>query len=112
MEPSFKCLNYAIYSRRPFKDDRSIEEKERYEKWIEENKIADEKHLVADLNHIIYYWFKPKFPNDFPKTLSGFSRMRNSNSPKYQKLMQMVETAGYKVPQSLQEVAEWDEQEN
>lgn len=112
MEPSFKCLNYVIYSRRPFKDDRSIEEKEKYEKWIEENKIADEKHLSADLNHIIYYWFKPKFPNDFPKSLSGFSRMRNSNSPKYQKLMQMVENAGYKVPRSLEEVAEWDEQEN
>ena len=65
MEPSFKCLNYVLYSRRPFKDDRSIEEKERYEKWVEENRIAEEKHLVADLNHIIYYWFKPKFPNEF-----------------------------------------------
>lgn len=112
MEPSFKCLNYVLYSRRPFKDDRSIEEKERYKKRIEEIRIAEEKHLSADLNRIIYYWFKPKFPNDFPKSLSGFSRMRNSNSPKYQKLVQMIENAGYTIPKSLEEVVEIDEKNN
>ena len=67
---------------------------------------------MADLNHIIYYWFKPKFPNDFPKTLNAFSRMRNANSSKYQKLVQLVEEAGYRIPQSLEDVIEIDEKNN
>lgn len=108
-EPTFNCKNYVLYSRRPFRDDRTVEEKEHYTMRIEAIESAQAKACRADLNHIIYYWFKPKFPEDFPKTLSGFSRMRNSNSPKYQKLIQKIEAAGYEIPKSLEDVARWDE---
>lgn len=111
-EPVFQCSNYARYSKRPFRDDRTPEEIENYRKRIAELKKANDVKQMADLNHIIYYWFKPKFPNDFPKTLNAFSRMRNANSPKYQKLVQLVEEAGYRIPQSLEDVIEIDEKNN
>lgn len=108
-EPVFKCKNYIIYSHRPFVDDRTPLEKKNYIERLESIEAAHIKEHAADLNRIIYYWFKPKFPKDIPKTLSGFSRMRNSNSPKYQKLMQKIETAGYEIPKSLADVARWDD---
>ncbi len=111
-EPTFQCRNYYLYSRRPFRDDRSPEEIYNYKKLLEVRQKAKILKRPADLNHIIYYWFKPKFPNDFPKTASAFSRMRNANSPKYQKLVCLVENAGYKIPKSLEEAIEIDRQNN
>lgn len=105
-EPVFNCKNYILYSWRPFIDNRTPVEIENYKKRLE--LLSGWVEPKPNLNHIIYYWFKPKFPDAFPKSVSGFSRMRNANSPKYQKLMQMIESAGYKVPQSLEEVAKWD----
>lgn len=110
-EPSFKCSNLVLYSRRLFRDDRSKRELESYRDRLVREEKERSNLTKADLNHIIYYWFKPKFPNDFPKSVSGFSRMRNANSKNYQRLMQMVEAAGYKIPKSLEEVAEWEQQE-
>lgn len=111
-EPSFRCIGYALYSNRPFRDDRSKVEKENYTARME--RLKKEQHDIheADLNHIIYHWFKPIFPNDFPKSLGGFSRMRNSNSKNYQKLIEKVQSAGYRIPSSLEEVAEWDIENN
>lgn len=109
-EPAFKCKNYVFYSKRPFVDDRTPEEKENYQDRL--RMIAETQYgkRSADINRIIYYWFRPKFPNDFPKSLSGFSRMRNSNSEKYRKLIQKIEAAGYEIPKSLDDVARWDEE--
>lgn len=111
-EPTFKCISCVLHSWRPFRDDRTQQEKENYEMRMEQISKLDSSNQAADLNHIIYYWFKPKFPNDFPKSLSGFSRMRNSNSANYQKLIKKIESAGYKIPESLEEVVQWDEQNN
>lgn len=109
-EPDFKCKNYVLYSWRPFIDNRTPTEIENYK---EKLAILDEwVEPKPNLNHIIYYWFKPKFPDEFPKTVGAFSRMRNANSPRYKKLMQMVENAGYTIPQSLEEVVEIDEKNN
>lgn len=109
-EPTFKCKNYILHSWRPFIDDRTPLEIENYKKRLE--LLSGWVEPKPNLNHIIYYWFKPKFPNDFPKTVGGFSRMRNANSKSYQKLMEKVAAAGYKIPQSLEEVAKWDEENN
>lgn len=100
--------HYILYSNRPFRDDRKKHEKEEYlrrvEKWEKENDYKIEPNLT----HIIYYRFKPKFPDDFPKSLSAFSRMRNANSKNYRILMQKIENAGYKVPETIEEVIEED----
>lgn len=109
-EPAFTCKNYVLHSWRPFVDDRTPLEIENYKKRLE--LLSEWAEPEPNLNHIIYYWFKPKFPNQFPKTVGAFSRMRNANSPRYQKLMQMVESAGYTIPQSLEEVIEIDEKNN
>ncbi len=109
-EPTFKCISYVLHSWRPFRDDRTAQEIENYKKRLE--LMSGWSEPEPNLNHIIYYWFKPKFPNDFPKSLSGFSRMRNSNSENYQRLIKKIEQAGYKIPQSLEEVAQWDKENN
>lgn len=111
-EPSFKCISPSLYSKRPFRDDRTEEEKENYRLWLARVEEYYNPINEPNLNHIIYYWFKPKFPDDFPKSLSGFSRMRNGNTANYQKLAQKIEDAGYTIPKSLDEVAEWEEREN
>lgn len=109
MEPGFKCINKCLHSRRPFRDDRTKAEKENYLEIQKLREKAKYKERTANLNHIIYYWFKPLFPNEFPKSVGGFSRMRNSNSKNYQKLMAMVQSKGYKIPSSLEDVAEWED---
>lgn len=113
-EPSFDCKgkSYVSYSNRPFIDDRTPEERQAYQEWLERLEKSQFIEREPDLNHIIYHWFKPIFPNDFPKSVGGFSRMRNANSPKYQKLMQMVKDAGYWVPNSIEDVIAWDEANN
>lgn len=111
-EPTFKCISPVLYSRRPFRDDRTDEEKTNYKLRLEYIKKVCNPINAPNLSHIIYYWFKPKFPNDFPKSLSGFSHMRNANTANYQKLVKKIEDAGYTIPKSLDEVAEWDEREN
>lgn len=111
-EPSFRCFNPVIYSRRPFHDDRTAEERENYKESMKLIEKSNRLNNGPDLNHIIYYWFKPKFPDDLPKSLSGFSRMRNANTENYQKLIAKIINAGYKIPMSLDEAAEWDIDDN
>ena len=106
-EPSFECKNYILYSRRPFKDDRTPQEIENYKKRLE--LLSGWREPTANLGHIIFYMFKPVFPEDFPKSLSGFMRMRNANSKKYQDLVKLIESSGYKIPKSLEEAAQLEE---
>lgn len=105
-EPSFNCISYVLHSRRPFKDDRTEKEIENYKKISE--LLSNMPEDGPSLNHIIYYWIKVAFPDDAPKTVGGFSRMRNSNSKKYQALVEKIERAGCRLPTSLDEVAEWE----
>lgn len=110
MEPSFDCRNYVRYSNRPFVDDRTLREKQAYADWQERLSSERNRERAADLNRIAYYWLKSAFPYDAPKSLSAFSKMRNTNSQKYQALVQKVEAAGYKIPGSLEEAAKWDKE--
>lgn len=106
--PSFRCVSYVLHSNRPFKDGRTSTEKENYK--VQTEALAERKRTAqrVDLNRITYYWFKPLFPSDFPKSVSAFSRAKNTNSKKYQELIKKIESAGYSLPTSLDEVAEWE----
>lgn len=108
-EPVFACKNIVKYSKRPFVDTRTEQQKEAY--ILHKETIEKKKARIQspDLNHIIYYWFKPIFPRDFPKSVGAFSRMRNANTASYQRLVKLVESSGYRIPTSLDEVAKWDE---
>lgn len=108
-EPSFECDDIVKYSRRPYVDDRTEDEKKNYEERM--TKLNKEPPVIREpsLNRIIYYRLIQLIPNDMPKSLSGFSRMRNSNSKNYQALVKKAESAGFVFPQTLDDVAKWPE---
>ncbi len=106
--PAFKCRNIVKYSNRPFEDDRTPEERTNYVERLELIAKTEKYEKAPDLNRIIYHWAKSVAPNDVPKSVSAFSRMRNENSPKYQQIIEKLTSAGFKIPRSLEDVAQWD----
>lgn len=72
------------------------------------------RHIIQEdnareLNRAIFEWLQKHFPEDCPKSISGFSRMRNSNSKNYQALVKKAEAAGFVFPKTLDDVAKWPE---
>lgn len=64
---------------------------------------------ARELNRAIFEWLQKHFPDDCPKSISGFSRMRNANSKNYQALVRKAEAAGFVFPKTLEDVAKWPE---
>lgn len=108
-EPTFSCPDPMAYSNRPFVDDRTEGEKENRAEWLQ--KITKQPEVLREpsLARIIYYRLKKVLPNDAPKSVSGFSRMRNANSKNYQALVKKAEAAGFVFPQTLEDVKNWPE---
>lgn len=102
-EPTFNCISKVAHSHRPFVDDRTAEEKRRYEDWQESMEEMRQKEQTAKENRLAFYWLKKHFPELLPKSLPAFSRTRNSNSAKYQALVESVEAAGLFIPLTLDE---------
>lgn len=78
------------YSNRPFVDDRDDNEKVEYGKIVEE--ILQKRKNQED-----YEWITKHLPDIAPKSLSGYSRMKNSNSKNYQKLQKAALKKGRKI---------------
>ena len=108
-EPAFECDDVVSYSHRPFIDDRTEEEKQNYIDRMA--KLSKEPPVIRELslNRIIYYRLVQLIPDDMPKSLSGFSRMRNANSKNYQILVKKAEAAGFVFPETLEDVENWPE---
>lgn len=108
-EPSFECENDIIYSNRPYIDDRTEEERQNYIDRM--SKMEKEPPVIREpsLNRIIYYRLIQIIPDNAPKSLSGFSRMRNANSKNYQALVKKAEDAGFVFPKTLEDVKKWEE---
>lgn len=66
------------------------------------------KENEKELNRIIFKWLQKNLPDDCPKSISGFQRMRNANSKNYQALVAKAEAAGFVFPTSLEEVTPWE----
>ena len=79
-----------VYSNRPFIDNRSAKEKEYFNQ--REKKRQERKQ--AELNKEMYYLLKEKLPDKIPKSLSAYSRMKNSNSKKFQILAEEAHSIG------------------
>lgn len=70
--------------------------------------IIEEENARA-LNRAIFEWLQKHLPDDCPKSISGFSRMRNANSKTYQALVKKAEAAGFVFPETLDDVSKWPE---
>lgn len=96
-EPSFECKNIIKYSNRPFVDDRTQEEVERYNNWHALMEEAKEKEIKKAQAQKEYFWLQENLPNICPKSLSGYSRMKNANTENYQKLVKAAAELGKKL---------------
>lgn len=108
-EPSFPCREIISYSNRPFIDDRTDEEIKNYENRLKMLNSQPEIVRTPNVTRIIYYRLVQLLPGDAPKSLSGFSRMRNVNSKNYQALVKKAEAVGFIFPETLEDVASWPE---
>lgn len=78
------------FSNRPFVDDRNDSEKKAFGKQMK-------SCLVSDNNEDEYYWIYENLPDLAPKSLSGYTRMKNSNSKNYQKIVEEAKKIGHKI---------------
>ena len=111
-EPSFSCADYIQYSNRPFVDDRTPEELKNREKWLEDLRKRPSFDYQPDAWRIAYHRLCKLLPDDVPKSMGGFTRMRNANSKKFQLLVQKAKDIGFEFPQSSDDLydfeTEWD----
>lgn len=89
-DSSILCIKNDLlnYSNRPFEDDRTNEEKKKYNDYIEKIK-SDTK----DRND--YDWLCENLPDKAPKSYGGYRNMKNKNSENYQKLVLIAKENGY-----------------
>ena len=78
----------VMYSNRPFKDDRTSEEKNTYDEYIK--KLEVDKKDRQD-----YDWIWKNLPDIAPKSFGGYRNMKNKNSANYQKLVLLAKEKGY-----------------
>lgn len=76
------------FSNKPFKDTRSSKEKAEYNEMVQ-------KSQEAENNRIEYDWIWENLPDIAPKSLSGYVRMKNSNSKNFQNLVKKAQECGY-----------------
>lgn len=84
-------------SLRPFVDDRTPEQKQKYEDYVnriaaeqeyEEQKLADKK---------VYAILQKELPDEVPKSFGAYRRMKNSNSQGFQKLQKKASEIGISI---------------
>ncbi len=109
-EPTFECKNIIKYSNRPFRDERTREEIRRYDDCLaadmqrredeakqEARMIENAKTKRKDMQTL--QWLQENLPSIAPKSLSGFRRMRTTNSKNYQKLVAEARKLGKEIEQ-------------
>lgn len=107
-EPFFKCKSVLLHSWRPFRDDRTRKEKENYLSVKAAREKREAQAQKSNLNHMVYFWLRWRWPDLVPKSLSAFSTIRNANSPKYQRIIDAVNASGLHIPTSLADAAAMD----
>ena len=107
-EPSFECKNIIKYSNRPFRDERTHEEIKRYKDCLaadQQRREDDTKQEVRMIENAktkrqdtqTLQWLQENLPAVAPKSLSGFRRMRTTNSKNYQKLVEEARKLGKEI---------------
>lgn len=107
-EPAFECKDLIKHSNRPFRDERTHEEIKRYDDCFvmarqrqeveakqEARMIENAKTKRRDMQTL--QWLQENLPSIAPKSLSGFRRMRTTNSKNYQKLVHEAAKLGKQI---------------
>ena len=96
-------LDAIAHSNRPFIDDRSSIEKQKYLEWKERNdKRLEREERYYDRNNWIekynsryeYYQIVNKLGEKAPKSFDGYMKMKRGNTANYQKLVVLAEKQG------------------
>lgn len=77
-------------SNRPFKDTRSSKEKTEYEQLL---KMSNEEQI----NRKDYDWIWEHLPDIAPKSLSGYTRMKNAKTKNFEKLVIKAKELDYEI---------------
>lgn len=88
------------YSNRPFVDDRCEYEKNSYKKRAERFQSAPkdrEQYIQEYKDAEVYHQLKDLLGNEAPKSLSGYRRMKSTNSANYQKLIKIAAENGINI---------------
>lgn len=75
------------YSNRPFDDDRTAEEKERYAELIKKRKEKYIRELNIQQSTIEYQQIAEKLPEIAPKNQTAYSRMKKANNKNFQEIL-------------------------
>lgn len=75
-------------------DTRSDLSKKMYKEWKADVESWD-PYTNLYTNHSEFYWLQHNLPDICPKSISGYTRMKKTNSANYQKLKAKAEEAGY-----------------
>lgn len=90
---NLKEFNVFKHSNRPFVDDRTEYDKQLYTERLKKQR----KRIESAHNKEIYYILKEKLPDAMPKSLSGFTKMKNANSKNYQEIVRMAREIGINI---------------
>ena len=88
-----KSKDIIGYNNCPFRDTRTAEEKENYELELQAQKNERQK----ERDKIDYDWLLAQLPENCPKSFSAYRRIKNSNSPSYQKLIAEAQSKGFHI---------------
>lgn len=99
-------VNAISYSNRPFTDNRTVFEKQRYKHWVadkEKRKKAEERYYsreywIREYNkHFEYQQIVNVMGEKAPKSLGGYTRMKNQNTKNFQKILKAAEDNNIKI---------------
>ena len=96
-EPAFNCKDIISYSNRPFVDDRSKAEIKKYNDWQARMREKELQQLRLEKAKVEFAWIQKNLPSIAPKSLSGYSKMKSSNSANYRKIVEEAAKRGYKI---------------
>lgn len=89
VDVEFQTNSHGILnSKRPFMDDRTVEEKLRYQAWLDEKQAeADKAQDKKD-----YEYLQAHHPEIIPKSFGAYRRLKNSNPDKFNEIKQYLNT--------------------
>ena len=98
-----KEIDALKYSNRPFIDDRNSYDKQRYDKWVDEETKRREadmlyynrEHRINEYKlHLEYHQIVMLMKDKAPKSYSGYMKMKRNNTANFQKILVLANEKG------------------